>query len=92
MTKEVELSFDLTTGDKVIANLSPEIHDRRKRDFEAYEKAKRKFTVTKTLEKLNENRDSGQIQTKDYLTEKKKLKDLIDKLTIELIGTRYEGR
>jgi hypothetical protein len=86
------IGFDLNTGDKVIANLSPEINDRRKRDFEAYEKAKRKFTVTKTLEKLNENRDSGQIQTKDYLTEKKKLKELIDTLTIELIGTRYEGR
>ncbi|MFN7839483.1 MAG: hypothetical protein ACK5QG_16075 [Bacteroidota bacterium] len=86
------ISFDLTTGDKVVTNLRPEIKDRRKRDFEAYEIAKRKFTVTKTLEKLNENRNSGQIQTKDYLTEKKILKELIDTLTIELIGTRYEGR
>jgi hypothetical protein len=86
------ISFDLTTGDKVVTYLRPEINDRRKRDFEAYEIAKRKFTINKTLEKLIENRDSGKIQTKDYLTEKKKLKELIDTLTIELIGTRYEGR
>jgi hypothetical protein len=81
------ISFDLTTGDKVSTSQRPEINDRRKRDFEAYEIAKRKFTVTKALEKLNENRDSGQIQTKDYLTEKKKLKELIDTLTIQLNGT-----
>jgi hypothetical protein len=85
-------NFDLLTGDKVADNVKPEINDRRDRDFEAYEIAKRKFTVTKTLEKLNENRDSGQIQTKDFLTEKKKLKELIDTLTIQLNGTRYEGR
>jgi hypothetical protein len=85
-------NFDLLTGDKVADNEKPEINDRRDRDFEAYEIAKRKFTVTKTLEKLNENRDSGQIQTKDFLTEKKKLKELINTLTIQLNGTRYEGR
>jgi hypothetical protein len=85
-------NFDLLTGDKVADNEKPEINDRRDRDFEAYEIAKRKFTVTKTLEKLNENRDSGQIQTKDFLTEKKKLNELINTLTIQLNGTRYEGR
>lgn len=86
------ISFDLTTGDNLIANLRPEINDRRRIDFEAYEIAKRKFTATKTLEKLTENHDSGKIHLKDYLTEKKKLKEFIDALTIQLNGTRYEGR
>lgn len=82
-------SFDLTTGDNVIEYVKPEINERRKQDFEAYELAKQKFVVLKTLEKLNEDHDSGQLQTKFYLTEKKKLKELINSLTFQLKGTRY---
>lgn len=83
-------SFALTTGDKIIENEKPEITDRRKKDFEAYELAKQKFGVLKTLEKLNKDRDSGQLQTKYFLTEKKKLTELIDSLTFQLKGTPYE--
>jgi hypothetical protein len=85
-------SFGFDTGENIIESLRPEINERRKKDFEAYELAKRKFEVAKSLEKLHENRDSGQVQTKDYVTEKKKLKDSIDSLAAQLIGTRYEGR
>lgn len=85
-------SFDQTTGENIVEETRPEILDRRRRDFEAYELAKKKFSVTKTLEKLHESRDSGQIETKVYLTEKRRLKELIDSLTFQLRGTRYEGR
>lgn len=85
-------SFDITTGDKINEPVRPDIDEQRKKDFESYELAKIKFGVTRTLEKLHEDRDSGQIQTKNYLIEKKKLKESIESLTLQLQGTRYEGR
>lgn len=85
-------NFGLITGENEIAEEKPEINERRKRDFEAYDLAKRKFSVTKTLEKLNKSRELGQIQTKDYLIEKRKLKEQINSLTLQLKGTHYEWR
>src|SRR5688572_21274327 len=60
-------NFHQDTGDKVVEEVRKEINERRKRDFEAYDLAKRKFVVTRDLENLHDNRNSGQIQTKDYL-------------------------
>ncbi len=85
-------SFDLRSGDKVTEEERTSITERRKRDFENYELAKKQFGIKKELEKLNEKRDAGQIQTKDYLIEKKHLKELIDSLTFQLRGTKYEER
>ncbi len=83
-------SFDLTPGDKLNGELRPDIVGRRKKQFDDYELAKRKFKLKKELENLNEKRDSGQIQTKDFLIEKKELTEKIDALTFQLQGTRYE--
>jgi len=58
--------------------------------FFSEELTKRKFGLKKELEDLNEKRDSGQIQTKDFLIEKKELTEKIDTLTFQLQGTRYE--
>jgi hypothetical protein len=82
--------FDLTPGDALIQEQRPEIIQRRKKQFEDYELAKRRFALNKELEKLNDNRDAGIIQTKDYLTEKKALKGKVDSLTFQLRGSRYE--
>ncbi len=84
------LSFDLTPGDKLNRELRPDIVERRKKQFGDYELAKRKFGLKKELENLNEKRNSGQIQTKDFLIEKKELKEKIDSLTFQLRGTEYE--
>lgn len=83
-------SFDLLTGDKLNSGLRPDIEERRKKEFEDYDLAKIKFGLKGDLEKLNEKRDIGQIQTKEFLIKKKGLKDRIDSLTFQLRGTRYE--
>ena len=83
-------SFDLTPGDKLNEELRPDIVERRKKQFEDYELAKRKFGLKKELDNLNDRRDSGQMQTKDFLIEKKELKEKIDSLTFQLRGTKYE--
>ncbi|WP_339815403.1 hypothetical protein [uncultured Imperialibacter sp.] len=83
-------SFDLVAGNGVSEDVRLDIEERRKRDFEAYELAKRRFGIGKELESLHQKREAGQIQTKDYLNEKRELKALIDSLTFQLRGTRYE--
>ena len=83
-------SFNLTTGDKANEEIRPDIEERRKKDFEAYQLAKKRFALKNELDKLNEKRDAGQIQTKDFLIEKKELKEKIDSKTFELRGTRYK--
>ena len=83
-------SFDLTPWDKLNGEFRTDIVERRKKQFEEYELAKRKFGLKKELENLSERRDSGQIQTKDFLIEKKELREKIDSLTFYLRGTRYE--
>jgi hypothetical protein len=83
-------SFDLTIGDREKEEVRADIVERKKKDLEAYETLKRALITKKDLETLFEKRDSGQIQTKDYLTEKRKIKKQIDSLTFQLRGTRYE--
>lgn len=84
-------SFDLTPGDSSKIESRPEILQRRKKQFEDYELAKRRFALANELEKLNEKRESGLIQTKGYLLEKKELKTKIDSLTFQLRGSPYES-
>lgn len=83
-------SFDLTPGETLKLEQRPEIIQRRKKQFEDYELAKRRFALNMELEKLSDNRDAGTIQIKDYLTKKKALKEKIDSLTFQLRGSRYE--
>lgn len=83
--------FDLTPGDSSKIESRPEILQRRKKQFEDYELAKRRFALASELESLNEKHESGLIQTKGYLLEKKDLKAKIDSLTFQLRGSRYES-
>jgi hypothetical protein len=83
-------SFDLTPGGSSMIESRPEILQRRKKQFEDYELAKRRFQLTKDLEKLNNKREGGLIETKNYLIEKKDLKERIDSLTFQLKGSSYE--
>jgi hypothetical protein len=68
----------------------PEIAERRRKDFEAYEMAKAKFILEKQSEELNDRRNAEEIPTKDYLIKKKELKEKINALIFQLRGTRYE--
>ena len=56
-------SFNLSPGDSSTIQSRPEILQRRKKQFEDYELAKRRFQLTKDLEKLNDKRDGGLIET-----------------------------
>ena len=84
-------SFDLKPGDSLTTESRPEILQRRKKQFEDYELAKRRFALAKDLESLNEKRESGLIPTHDYLLAKKDLKEKVDSLTFQLRGSRYES-
>lgn len=86
------VSFDLTPGDTLNPEQRNEIIQRRKKQFEDYELAKRRFTLSKELEKLNDNRESGLVQTKDYLAARKELKEKMDSLTFQLRGSRYDNK
>jgi hypothetical protein len=83
-------NFDLTPGASSKIEARPEIIQRRKKQFEDYELAKKRFALTKDLESLNDKRESGLIQTKDYLIAKKDLKEKVDSLSFQLRGSRYE--
>jgi hypothetical protein len=84
-------SFDLTPADPLIVESRPEILQRRNKQFEDYELAKRRFALTKDLESLNVKKENKLIQTKDYLVERKGLKEKIDSLTFQLRGSSYES-
>jgi len=83
-------SFDQRSGESIAPNARPEIEQRRKKKLEDYELAKRRFILSKELEKLNDGRADGQIDTKSYSSEKRKLKEQIDSLNFYLRGSRYE--
>jgi hypothetical protein len=82
-------SFDLTSDDSSVVESKPEILQRRKKQFEDYALAKKRFVLTKDLEKLNHDRESGLVKTKDYLIKKKDIKEKIDSLTFQLRGSSY---
>jgi hypothetical protein len=84
-------SFDLKPGDASKVETRPEILQRRKKQFEDYELAKRRFQLIKDSEKLSEKREGGLIETQQYLIEKKELKERINSLTFQLRGSRYEN-
>jgi hypothetical protein len=83
-------NFDFTPGDKAMEEVNQNVKERRLKELEHYEIAKKKFRLKKELELLSDKRDSGQIEIKDYLTEKKNLKDRIDSCTYFLKGTKFE--
>lgn len=83
-------SFELVTGEKLIEEQNHHIEERRQKEFAAYELAKIKFGLKGELDKLNAKHDAGQLQTKDFLIEKRELKEKIDLLTVQLRGTQYE--
>lgn len=84
-------SFDLTPGDSSKIESRPEILQRRRKQFEDYELAIRRFALANELEDLEEKREGGLLETKDYLLEKKELKAKVDSLTFQLRGSRYES-
>ena len=82
-------SFDLTPGDTLNTEVRPEIVQRRKKQFEDYDLAKRRYELTQELEHVSQQRESGQVETNDYLNNMKKLKERIDLLTFQLRGSSY---
>ncbi|HMJ69738.1 MAG TPA: hypothetical protein VK508_12630 [Cyclobacteriaceae bacterium] len=82
-------SFDSITGENLTHQTKPEILNRKKKEFEAYEFAKRRFVAKKELDELYAQRESGKIDTKEYLIQKKTIKEKIDYLNFELRGTHY---
>lgn len=82
-------SFDSVTGENLTHQTKPEILSRKKKEFEAYQFAKRRFVAKKELDDLYAQRESGKLDTKEYLLQKKAIKEKIDYLNFELRGTHY---
>ena len=62
-------------------NLDPTSLREEKNNMSTTNWPKENLGSKKEFENLNERRDKGQIQTKDFLIEKKELKEKIDSLT-----------
>lgn len=83
-------SFDTTSGDHFVSESIPEIEQRRTREREQYEMAKKRHVLKRDLEALFAKKESGEVQTKDYLIQKKDMKERIESFSFYLKDTRFE--
>jgi hypothetical protein len=83
------ISFSIIPGDGKTEALTSDIIERRRKQFQEYEMAKKLLVLKSDLEGLLKSRLSDQIETKEFLIKKKKLKVKIDSISFQLRGTRY---
>lgn len=67
-----------------------DIIEKRKQDLEHYENAKKRHLKRKEYEELLDARERNEIQLKDFLLQKKAIKELLYYYDHSLIGTRFE--
>lgn len=67
-----------------------DILDKRKQDLEHYVNAKKKHSKRKEYKELQEAREQNKIELKDYLEQKKAIKEMLDYYDYWLKETRFE--
>ncbi len=67
-----------------------DIIDKRKKDFENYENAKNRYIKRKEFDELQKARERNEIELKDFLIKKKKIKEMLDYYDYCLKATRFE--
>lgn len=68
-----------------------DIVGKRKQDLENYENVKKRHLKRKEYEKLQQAREKNEIELKDFLTQKKAIKEMIDYYDYWLKETKFEN-
>jgi hypothetical protein len=84
-------SLDRTTNQENSNRGREEIADRRKKNLEHYEKAKKRHLKRQEKEQLDRAKDNNEIDTKQYLLKKKEIKEMIDYYDHWLKDTIFEN-
>lgn len=83
-------SIEQTTNQDNPNRFREDILEQRKKDLEHFENVKKRFIKKKEKEQLDKLRESGGISTKDYLTKKKQIKEMIDFYDYWLKDTAFQ--
>src|SRR5690606_576451 len=83
-------SLEQTTDQENPNRIRQDIIEQQKKDFEHYEKVKKRQLKRQEKSDLKEQRENGKIDLKDYLTKKKEIKEMLDYYDYWLKNTRFE--
>lgn len=84
-------SLAQTTDQENPNRIRQDIIEQQKKDFEHYENAQNRQLKRKEKADLEEQRENGKIDLKDYLTKKKEIKEMLDYYDYWLKNTRFEN-
>jgi len=84
-------SLEQTTDQDNPNRIRQDIVEQQKKDFEHYENVKKRQLKRKEKSDLEEQRENGKIDLKDYLTKKKEIKEMLDYYDYWLKNTRFEN-
>jgi hypothetical protein len=84
-------SLEKTTNQEIPKRLRDDIIERRKRESEHYENAKKRHLIRQEKEQLNKARDNNEIDLKQYLLKKREIKKMLDYYDDSLKGTGFES-
>ena len=84
-------SLEQTTDQENPNRIRQDIIEQQKKDFEHYENVKKRQLKRQEKSDLEEQRENGQIDLKDYLTKKKEIKEMLDYYDYWLKNTRFEN-
>jgi len=84
-------SLEQTTEQENPNRIRQDIIEQQKKDFEHYENVKKRQLKRQEKSDLEEQRENGKIDLKDYLTKKKEIKEMLDYFDYWLKNTRFEN-
>ena len=85
------LSLARTTNQENPNRIREDILERRKKDLEHYENAKKRHLKRKEKELLTKTRENNEIDTKQYLSKKKEIQEALDSYDRWLKNTIFEN-
>lgn len=90
-TERNGFSLDQITNQTNPNRLREDILEQRKKDLEYYESAKQRHIKRKEKNQLNKAKENNEIDLKEYLVKKKKIKEMLDYYDYWLKDTKFEN-
>ncbi len=84
-------SLEQTTDQENPNRIRQDIIEQQKKDYEHYENVKKRQLKRQEKYDLEEQRENGKIDLKEYLTKKKEIKEMLDYYDYWLKNTRFEN-
>ncbi|AEL25330.1 hypothetical protein [Cyclobacterium marinum] len=84
-------SLEQITDQENPNRIRQDIIEQQKKDFEHYENVKKRQLKRQEKSDLEEHRENGKIDLKDYLTKKKEIKEMLDYYDYWLKNTKFEN-